>query len=350
MKSKRILCVLLTLTVAVIGVSSLADSNSSKQGMLYDAYVEYDLAKQYNDEIYVEKQKQYKEQIVALENKLLELEDTEKEEINKQKEIIDAVEVTTEYETITAEGLYDIAVKSAKDNGTSVERFYTFNEDNIYTIQIKGLFRDLNTTINDFQKTVENNNVSIGNMSIRQDYDAYNLEREFDDKSMLNWYNNEIVNVMGDVIDLSDLVIENQSDGDVDYTLMTLDDVKLDTESINREVAASNKRIDEEIAQLVLDYGKQIDIIVKSDYDIEVKAELRANIDTQHEEAKEKLIELKDIRKAEIETKYQKIYEKDRAKVADAIFHYNKKLVELKATLADSSQLEYTMTFTVRVE
>lgn len=352
MRGKRIIALLIVITLVIVGTINIAEKSEGNIGYLYDSYTQYNQSKKYNNESYVEQQDKYKEKVKGLNEKHTKLDEETDKLREEQREIAAKVQGNsdTEYERLSAEKLYQLAVKSAKDNGTVVEKFYTFDEPDIYTIQIKGIFKDINNTFKEFNKEIKNNEISIGNISLRQDYDAYNLKRDFDGKSMLEWYNNKIVNAMGDVIDLSDLIEENNEnkDVDVDYTLMTLDDVKLNTEAINREVTASNKRIDEEISELLIEYGKQKDIITKSEYEEEIKEELIETIDIKHETTKQNLIDKKEKEKADIEKKYNRIFEREKAKVADAIFKYNKKLVELKATLADSSHLDYTMTFTLK--
>lgn len=122
--------------------------------------------------------------------------------VQDNKEMMDA-QLARQYENITElERSMELYVKESVlssishnclDCGTTFDNFYVTKEGSIksdYSVQIKGTFPNIVNFVDKLCK--DNAGISVGEFSLRQDYDIEYLTRFFDKSNALIWYNGSI--------------------------------------------------------------------------------------------------------------------------------------------------------------
>lgn len=346
MKYKVTIILALIITVCLAVTSTVVVNASTGFDSVLNSYSSYKQAKELNSDTYKNKVEENKKKINELSERKTEAEkelETVKAEVEKVNQ--DRADKLGD-EKRTPEIIYKKFVESGVINKTSINKFFT-SEDNSFTLVLTGNLPKLNSTFKSIRKAMEDWGLSIGNISIRQNYDAYNLGRTYDDDSKLTWYDQKIINALGEVIDLNDFIIEEDEDKTIKYAVKSLDTVEYDQEGYNTELLASNSLYEQKITDLNTAYADQKTILEKSEYTDEVKEDLAEKLEKSYQQD---LKELKAEKKAEakkIKTKYDKKYAADKRDAANRIKTYKDKVDELKTMLADSSKIEYRMDLTI---
>lgn len=297
----------------------------------------------------------YERRYAELKNEKSTLE-TEKEKLNE-----DVVKAEEEYkalieelskkktgvEALNEQNAYGVFVDAATLNESDLYKFFV-EDASTYTVTYIGTLPVLNSTLETIKEKTFDWGMDIGNISIRQNYDAYNLERSYDDETRLDWYDYKIVNAFGEVISLDVLNnTEEPIDITVKYSTDVLDEVKFDTQGRDTEVLASNSAYQEQINKVIASYGEQLVVLENKGYDDLVEAEIKVKLEEEYNKQLDELKAEKAKAAAAIEAKYMKAYNDAKEKVTAKIKNYQDKIDELQKMLADSSGIEYRLDITL---
>lgn len=348
MKSKARILIILAAMLCLIAVVTVMGSTTVGINEVIAAYSNLKHAESLDGQMYLDKVNAHTKEIAELTKQKADL-DTKYIESQEKMNATDEENTKADVEELTTDVMYKKVVDAGDLNNTAITKYYTF-DDNTFTVSMKGTLTELNKTLQSMKKNLDQWNVSFGNLSLRQDYDAYNLQRSYDSGTMVEWYDNKIVNALGETLNLSDLLTEEETDTGTIYTVASLDDVKFDTEGMNLETLASNSSYEDRINKKIEGYGNQLSILEKTEYTEEVKKALRAKLENDYTYDMGVLNEKKEKAAAAIEAKYQKKYAQDKEKVATAIRTYQDKLDKLRSMLADSSMLKYELDITIRCD
>lgn len=354
MKNKVKLILAFISAICVCGIITFFANNNIVDGIM-DANTKYknaeaDLESQ-NSDIWQKKLDEQKANETDLNNRLetatakAEELDTRIKEISAERQQAEAENPTEE---LTSDVMYTKLVNVGLETGVDVDKYYSYDNDK-YTFTLSGKLGEIDNSIEKINEVLAGYTVDYGNISLRQNYNAYDLERTYDSGTLLDWYDNKIINALGETIEINDLLTESDETEDgIIYTVATLNDVKYDNEGYNMEVLTSNSSYESKINSLTKNYADQLAIIEKSEYSDEVKAELRSTAENQYNIDIEALKNQKQAAADAIKAKYDEKYENDKKAVSHAIKTYQDKVDQLKKMLADSSSLEYTIDLTIR--
>ena len=350
MKVKAYLILVLAILLSLSGLVYVIGTSDTGIADLLGAYSNYKHAKGLNSENYVN-------QVVERKAELVErTEESEKLQVKYselQNEILKLSNDGKQVEEMTSSLMYNKLVSAGLPHDVDVIKFYTYTDQYSgalsFTSTMTGKLADLNDMVQSLKENLGDWNIDVGNFSLRQNYDAYSLPRSYDTGTLLDWYDNKIVNALGEVINIGDLLKAEESEEDKEkimYSLVSLDDVKLDEAGRDKEVVASNSYYEKLISDAISNYGKQLALIDETDYSFEVKEELRAKQELSYQKAMDDLQNQKNDAAKAIESKYQRMYENQKRQVSNALQLYKDKLDELKGMLVDSSDIEYRLDLT----
>lgn len=356
MKSKIKLIIMCIVAICVCGVISFFANNNIFESII-DVNMKYKTAaadiETQNNKMWQDKLVDDDQTIADLNAKIEEAKAKSTELGERIKEINNEManknNGNTNLEPLNSDLMYYKLVNVGLASNTDIDKFYSY-EDGKYTFSLSGRLYEIERGIVKLNETLEDYVIDYGNISLRQNYDAYDLERTYDNGSLLTWYDNKIVNALGETIEIKDLVDETESDEEkeIDYTVDTLNEVKYDQEGYNMELLTSNSQFESKISGLTINYANQLSIIEKSDYSDEVKKELREKAEEQYNTDIEALKAAKQSAADAIKIKYDQKYENDKKAVSHAIRTYKEKIDQLKLMLADNLTLEYTLDITIR--
>ena len=343
MKSKSYIFILLSFVALLMITMTVINNAPADISNVYSAYSSVKQAKKLDSELYQNKVIEYQEKIQDLRKQKEQL-NTKLEDIKKEMNSYSSNNAE-DLGPMTSDLMYSKLVEAGNLNGAKVIKYYSY-EDESYMTSITGTLSQLNGTVQSLKDYLSDWKVDIGNYSLRENYDAYDLKRTYDDGTQMNWYDAKIINALGEVISLDDLIIEEDEDTGIKYSVTSLDDVKFDTEGRNTELTASNSYYENKMNEALENYGNQLTILQKADYTEEVKEELKVELDNNYNETIDGLKKAKEAAAKSIEAKYQAKYENDKKNAAYAIETYEQKVEELRGMLIDSSSIEYRLDLT----
>ena len=343
MKSKYYIFVLLSFVTLLMATMTVISNAPADISNVYSAYSLIKQAKKLDSEFYQNKVIEYQGKIQDLSKQKEQL-NTKLEDIKKEMSSYNS-NTAEDLGPMTSDLMYSKLVEAGNLNGAKVIKYYSY-ENESYMTSIIGTLGQLNGTVQNLKDSLSDWRVDIGNYSLRENYDAYDLKRTYDDGTQMTWYDNKIINALGEVISLDDFVIEEDEDTGIKYSITSLDDVKFDTEGRNAELTASNSYYENKMNEALKNYGNQLTILQQADYTDEVKVELKTELDNNYLETVDGLKKAKEAAAKSIEAKYQVKYEKDKKHAAYAIETYEQKVKELRGMLIDSSSIEYRLDLT----
>lgn len=348
MRSKIQLLIVVAIMIIISAVIAIIGRNEVGLADVLNSHSQYKSSLELNSDLWINSYNTETEKLDSLNNQKAEmqknLEDIQKTVREKEAS---KYSIHKHDETMSGSLAYKMYTTAGVTAGAEISRFYV-QDPMTYTVKLTGTLDNLNATLSEIRRLTEEWGMNIGNMSIRQNYDAYNLGRKYDSSTKLSWYDNKIINALGEVIDLNDLKIEEDEDTGLIYSVVSLDEVKFDTEGRDMELMASNSTYEQKMTEALSNYANQLTIVAASDYTDEVKDEIQAKLADAYENSIEDLKAEKEKAANNIEAKYQRKYTDDKNRAAAMIRTYEDRLDSLRAMLADSSGIEYKMDLTIR--
>lgn len=335
--------ILLSLVVAFISKTTVGVSD------VKGAFTNLKYANSLNGETFKNKYESDIKEKESLKKKVNTLTETAKAKEDEYKEALKAkAEEVGEIEILNEQNAYGKFVDAATLNKVDLNKFFV-NDAASFTVTYIGKIDELNNTLKTIKDNTDAWGLNIGNVSLRQNYDAYNLGRSYDEQTRLEWYDYKIVNAFGEVIDLETL---NGNTEEEDITIMystnSLDEIKFDTEGRDTELLASNSYYEDQISKVIANYGEQLVILENKGYESLVEAEIKIKLEEEYNRRLESLKEDKEAAAAKIENKYAKQYNDQKKAATQKLKNYEAKIDELKKMLADSTGIEYKLDLTMR--
>lgn len=358
MKSKASLIILLVITMCFYGMSTVIQGMSVGVDEVITAYSGFQDALEMNNEMHQQRVINNEATIITLTNERDELQlkvDTLVEELNEllMKENGLAVD------NLTGELLYERLVQAASMNDVQVERFYNY-ENGCYMTSLTGTLANINNTLQGLKESLNPWSTEIGNFSLRQNYEIYELARTYDDTIKMEWYNDKIINADGKVISLSEA--ESMKPDDYEDTEDPEPSNPSNTDDTNDKNTGSkepvfNKTLEDYTKDIKIDEARmnlelnEIDVRYEADYQFEkdmydIRCSTYDHLPTEeynaecakllenYNEAVKELDEQKQAEKDAVKAKYQEEYDKA---MAEAEAKYNK---DKEAALKEQSNKE----------
>ena len=351
MKFRMTLISILIITILIpIAGMVIRLSNYSIDDVI-DAVNNYKSATDLNGEIWQKQFEQTKNKIETLKEKKTGLE----QQLSDIKDQLREVAEENNSKIYTGEPMsdtlaYNFMAESSSETNTEVLKFFV-EDPTTFDITFVGKINDLQATLSTIRNKTGAWGVNIGNISIRQNFDAYDMARTYDNETRLDWYDGKVINALGEVIDIEQFMTESSEEsGDIGilYSTISLNEVKFDEEGRDLEVLASNSTYEQKMSDALTNYANQLTIIEASDYEDEVKEEIRNKLSDAYNNTIAELKEQKEKAVVLIEAKFQQRYEDEKAKALQMIATYEENIKKLRSTIVDSSEIEYRMDITLR--
>lgn len=259
-------------------------------------------------------------------------------------------------ENIDSSKVYSLITDNAKTTNVKVEKFTVYKDiqnltDDTYTISVKGSLVNISGMLNTLMYELSDYNVSVGNLSIRQDYDIYNLQRPFDSNSLLYWYDKKAVNKDGMIIG------ENEGKSDIptqpgksSSSTTGSTNIKFDDEGYERALDKALSSLEDDLDDLTYDYKQQMDDIEDDKSASEETRRILRNLlkdkyAREKEALESKIDETKKLIKAEYDQKLQK--QLDAAKQEEERKQTEQNIIQ--NTLIDPTKIIYNCDITIKL-
>lgn len=275
----------------------------------------------------------------------IELVDKEIEDIRKRIDEIRAESAGdgTGQESAEENEMLELITGHCDRNGLKLEKFYTMGYK-MYSVRVSGTLKNINNANFNLMTELYKYGLSLGEMSLRQDYSAYNLKRSFDGTSLLEWYDSKFVNILGDVVSINSVkdpgvVIKKGSEEEGTGT-------SIDDEKRRVDIEAATKGIRDSIMGVESWHSIQRESIKSNvTYTTEEKTDQMELLTAEY---KSRLAPLY----AELERVTNRINEEYKLKVEEEKAKEDtvkNNLTKIQSTLANNKDLIYTYDFTFRV-
>lgn len=204
-----------------------------------------------------------------------------------------------------------------------------------YTCKYVGYEAGLATMMQTLAENLSGYDVSFGNYSMRQIYNAYANTRSWDGSTLLAWYNNSFVTGTGVVAQSADDLMRGR--------FTQAGQLAESSAAIEQAIKEDQAKLEEEYAErantLRVSIDESIASIMASSYNDETKASLRAQIEAGYQKDLAALQKALETEKAKVEEKYKEQAEDE----ASDLSLYD---------LSDKNLLIYVfdITFTVRTK
>ena len=243
---------------------------------------------------------------------------------------------------------YQIYTAAGINTNTKINKFFV-EGPTTFTVTFIGTLEDINNLLSEVRENTEIWGLNIGNISIRQNFDIYDLKRAYDDETRLDWYDYKIVNAFGEVFDINEIE-QLEEDLGIQYSILILNDVKFDTDGRDAELMVSNSLYEKKLSNALTDYANQLTILDGASYTDEVKEEMRDKLFEAYQETIDTLKSEKAQAANAIEAKYQQKYEEEKAQAVKAIETYGETVDTLRSLLADTTKIQYRLDITLKYQ